>query len=200
MVQQVKEQIKLKELWFRLILKDYLNYLRKDGNMVIGNPYVFSIMIDIVDEWNSDKSFNNGLLFMGINGVLIPKKITTATLNTEIFPLIRKLKNPMKNKDIFKMEKKEAFSCIYEQTFPSAYDVENDYSYYITPFEFENNNCLIFMVGDGEQIRILASEVEYIKEESTHNLQKLDVIETYISNEELEKIVEKLSIFHMNSR
>jgi len=43
--------------------------------MIIGNPYTFSIIIDIVDEWNIDKSFNNGLLFIGVNGVLIPDKI-----------------------------------------------------------------------------------------------------------------------------
>ena len=52
--------------------------------MIIGNPYTFSIIIDIVDEWNIDKSFNNGLLFIGVNGVLIPDKILNATLNVEI--------------------------------------------------------------------------------------------------------------------
>lgn len=57
--------------------------------MIIGNPYTFSIIIDIVDEWNIDKSFNNGLLFIGVNGVLIPDKILNATLNVEIPVLIK---------------------------------------------------------------------------------------------------------------
>ena len=61
--------------------------------MIIGNPYTFSIIIDIVDEWNIDKSFNNGLLFIGVNGVLIPDKILNATLNVEIPVLIKKLEN-----------------------------------------------------------------------------------------------------------
>ena len=63
--------------------------------MIIGNPYTFSIIIDIVDEWNIDKSFNNGLLFIGVNGVLIPDKILNATLNVEIPVLIKKLENPV---------------------------------------------------------------------------------------------------------
>ena len=64
--------------------------------MIIGNPYTFSIIIDIVDEWNIDKSFNNGLLFIGVNGVLIPDKILNATLNVEIPVLIKKLENPLR--------------------------------------------------------------------------------------------------------
>lgn len=164
--------------------------------MVIGDPYIFSIMIDVVDKWNVDRTFNNGLLFMSINGSLISSKITTTTLNAEVFQLIQTLKNPMVNEDIFHMEKKEAFISIYKLTFPNEYDVDNDYSYDITPHEFSDNNCFVFMVSDGEKIRILAaSELQYIKEESTHNLQDLNVIETYISYEELEEIIERLSMF-----
>lgn len=73
--------------------------------MIIGNPYTFSIIIDIVDEWNIDKSFNNGLLFIGVNGVLIPDKILNATLNVEIPVLIKKLENPVNDMEIFSMEK-----------------------------------------------------------------------------------------------
>lgn len=36
--------------------------------MVIGNPDIFTIMFDVIDDWNYDKAFNNGLLFMSIDG------------------------------------------------------------------------------------------------------------------------------------
>lgn len=54
------------------------------------------------------------------------------------------------------------------------------------------------MVSNGERISILtASELQYIKEESTHNLQDIDVVETYILKEELEIIIEKINLFEM---
>ena len=162
--------------------------------MIVGNPDAFSIMVDVVDAWNNDKAFNNGLLFMGIDGRLFMTEITTATLNVELPKLIESLKNPKENEYIFQMEKKEAFVHIYNLTNPSDWDLDRDYSYTITPNEFEDHNCLVFMVRNGEKIRILAaSELVYDKEESTHNLKNIDVAETYILKEELEEVIEKLS-------
>lgn len=166
--------------------------------MVIGDPYIFSIIIEVVDEWNENKVFNNGLLFMSIDGRLFLPKITNATLNAELFRLIENFKNPKINEEIFQMEKKEAFVYIYNLAYPSDWDLDNDYSYTVTPHEFEDNNCFVFMVSNGERIRILASsELQYIEEESTHNLQDIDVVETYILKEELEIIIEKLNQFEM---
>lgn len=162
--------------------------------MIIGNPDVFSIIIDIVDEWNIDKSFNNGLLFMAINGVLIPNKILSATLNTEVFSLIKKLENPVENTDIFSMEKNDAFICIYRQLFSDGYSDVN-YGYDITPWEFSDNGYFVFMVSNGKYIRILSAGLQYIMEESVYNLEGIDVKDAYISNEELKNIIEKLRIF-----
>ena len=36
--------------------------------MIIGDPYKFSIMLDMVEEWNIDSSFYNGILFFSIDG------------------------------------------------------------------------------------------------------------------------------------
>lgn len=197
-VQQIKEQIHLRASKFQLILKGYLIYLGKGGKMVIGDPYVFSIIIEVVDEWNENKVFNNGLLFMSINGILFLPKILNASLNCELSQLIERMKCPKINEDTFQMEKKEAFVHIYNLTYPNDWDADYDYSYIITPNEFEDNNCFVFMVSNGEKIRILAaSELQYIKEESTHNLQDIDVAEAYISKEELERIIEKLNFFEM---
>ena len=121
--------------------------------MVIGNPYKFSIMVDVVDEWNMDNTFNNGLLFMGIDGRLFLSKITNTALNAELFQLIKNLKRSKKNEEIFKMEKEQAFVYIYNLTYPTDWNTDNDYTYTITPYEFEDNNSFVFMVSNGERIR-----------------------------------------------
>lgn len=51
------------------------------------------------------------------------------------------------------------------------------------------------MVSDEAQVRILSARLEYIIEESCHNLEEMDVIDTYISNAELGKAVEQLKEF-----
>ena len=169
--------------------------------MVVGNPDVFSIMFDVVDEWNNDTTFNNGLLFMSIDGKIFLSELATATLNVELPQLIENLKSPTENKEIFHMEKKEAFTYIYGLTFPSDWDMDNDYSFDITPNEFGDCNCYVFIVSSEDKIRILAaSELQYIKEESTHNLQDINVTEAYFSKEELERMVEKLSMFEQQIR
>ena len=169
--------------------------------MVVGNPDIFSVMFDVVDEWNNDTTFNNGLLFMSIDGKIFLNELTTATLNVELPQLIENLKNPAENKEVFHMEKKEAFTYIYGLTFPSDWDTDNDYRYDITPNEFGDRNCYVFMVSSEDKIRILAaSGLQYIKEESTHNLQNINVTETYFSKEGLERMVEKLSMFEQQIR
>lgn len=169
--------------------------------MVVGKPDIFSIMFDVVDEWNNDTTFNNGLLFMSIDGKIFLSELTTATLNVELPQLIENLKSPAENKEIFHMGKEEAFAHIYGLTFPSDWDMNNDYSYDITPNEFGDRDCYVFMVSSEDKIRILAaSELQYIKEESTHNLQDINVAEIYLSKGELERMVEKLSMFEQQIR
>lgn len=165
--------------------------------MIIGNPYVFAITVDTVNAWNDDESFNNGLLFVDINGIRFPKNIISATLNTELYELVQKLENVKENKSIYKMKKEEAFIWIYRTTFPENYDIDNNYSYNLTPFVLEDNNCFVFMVGNGKEIRFLASELKYIVEESVHNLEGLEVVETYISVEKLQEMVKELKLYQL---
>lgn len=165
--------------------------------MIIGEPNLFSIFIDVVEEWNYDRSFNNGLLFVDINGTIFPNKIIEATLNTELYELIQNLENIKENTDVFFMGKEEAFVYIYKLVFPDDYDVDNDYSYNVTPFVLWDNNYFVFMVSNGHEIRILASELQYINEESVHNLHKLEVVEAYISVERLQAMTKRLKSFQL---
>ena len=166
--------------------------------MIVGEPNLFSIFVEVVGEWNCDNSFNNGLLFVNINETIFPDKIIEATLNTELCELIQNFENVKENMDIFSMEKDKAFEYIYKLTFPDSYDVDNDYSYNVTPFVLWDNNYFVFMVSNRNKIRILASKLQYIIEESVHNLQELEVEETYISVEKLQGMIKKLKSFQFD--
>ena len=77
---------------------------------------------------------------------------------------------------------------------------ETNCGYDISPWEFLDNDYFIFMVSDEAQVRILSARLEYIIEESCHNLEEMDVIDTYISNAELGKAVEQLKEFDKKNR
>ncbi len=168
--------------------------------MIIGKPYSFALFIDVVKDWNLDNSFNNGILFININQTIFPNKLIDATLNTELCELIDNFEHIKENNDLFMMEKNKAFECIYKLTFPDNYDIDNDYSYNVTPFALWDNDYFVFMVSSGKKIRILSSELTYSKEKSVHDLIGIEVIETFISVDELQDIVQELRAFQFKIR
>ena len=162
--------------------------------MILGDPYKFAIIIKIIKEWNISEAFGNGVLLFCVDGSIFPKEIFTASLNSEINPLKEKLKNIAANNEIFKMEKEAAFKKIYNITFPEDVDLDNDYQFDITPLSFPADNSYIFAVSDGARIRILASKLKYIREESRHKLKNINVYEAFISMEEMKEIVKELNV------
>ena len=165
--------------------------------MIIGEPNVFAFFFEVIAEWNDDNSFNNGLMFVNINEKIIPNKLLEATLNTELSELIQNLEKIKVNKNIFIMNKEDAFRQIYKLTFPNDYNTDNDYSYNVTPFVLWDNHYFIFMVSNGDEIRVLVSELKYLKEESLHELEELEVAETYISVKKMEEIINKMKMFQL---
>lgn len=163
--------------------------------MIIGDPCIFSISLEIVNEWNIDNSFNNGILFLYVNGRVFPKRIISTTLNTEVYELTQNLQNVRINTDIFQMKKNDAFIRIYKLVFSENYVTENDYSYDVTPFALADDNCFVFMVSNGQEIRILATQLQYLVEESVHSLKNLEIEEAYISVEKMHEILEVINAF-----
>lgn len=47
--------------------------------MIIGDPYVFSVIYDRVKLWNSTQEWNNGFFALSIYGELFPKRINNAS-------------------------------------------------------------------------------------------------------------------------
>ena len=88
------------------------------------------------------------------------------------------------------MEKEKAFVKMYNITFPEW--SHNDYQYFISSPSLEDYNCIAFVVSNGEQVRIMAAKLNYIIEESTHDLGNMDISETFITHDELNKIILEL--------
>lgn len=160
--------------------------------MIVGNPYKFSICIDTIKEWNIDRAFYNGVLFLCINGNLFPKKVVTATLSCEIPYLKKQFSNIAIDKQLYTMPKEEAFAEIYHITFPNHLNLDNDYRFDVSPLSFSDNHCFVFAVRNGEQVRILADALNYIVNDSIHELNNINVIETFITIDELNEIISNL--------
>ncbi len=165
--------------------------------MVLGDPDRFAVIFEIVDEWNIDSSFNNGILMFSVDGKVYPRnEIMNATLNFELPNLKRCMSDICVNEQIFGLSKYEAFINIYNLRFPKDRDVDGDYRYDISPVVFSDNNCLVFAVSNGDMMRVLAaSDLEYIKAESRHDLKNIEVNETYITIVKWNEILLKLSDF-----
>lgn len=162
--------------------------------MILGDPYKFSIIISTIKEWNLDDTFCNGVLLFCINGDFFPKYIVTSSLKGEVFYLKEKLINLSIDIELYKMQKNKAFVEIYNKVFPEDTNNDNDYRFDITPESCSDNNCYIFAVSNGKQARIMAAKLDYIIEESRHDLKDINVSETSIPITELEEIISELNI------
>lgn len=163
--------------------------------MILGNPYKFSVFISTIKEWNIDNEFCNGVLLFCIEGNIFPKKIVTATLKYEIQLLKEKLRNLITNEILYNMQRDKAFAEIYNITFPEDISIDNDYRFDITPESFADENCYVFAVSNGKEVRIMATKLNYIVEESRHELSNVDISETFIEIEDLNQIISQLEIY-----
>ncbi len=166
--------------------------------MILGNPYKFAIIIQTIKQWNENEStdnpFCNGVLLFCIDGNIYTEKIITATLKTEVNVLLENLHTIYVNKEIYPMKKEKAFKKSYHIIF-SEEDANNSYRFDISPYCFLDSQYYIFAVSDGNNIRILASKLKYIKKYSTHKLKNINISEAIISMKELNDIIYKLENF-----
>ena len=162
---------------------------------MLGDLYKFSIIINTIDEWNIDETWCNGILLFCVDGDFYPKEVISATLKSEV-PLLKKnLKNLTIDEELYNMQKDKAFVEIYNITFPSDTDIDNDYRFDISPLSFSDNHCFVFAISNGKQVRIMASKLNYIIKDSRHDLKSINVSETFIEISELNKIILDIDIF-----
>ena len=163
--------------------------------MIIGDPYEFAILSGVINEWNMDDTFCNGVLLFCVNGDIYPKEVATATLRCEIEYLKQKLRNLTTDKRLYILPPQQAFAEIYGITFPEDMDSDNEDCFDITPASLSDHNCFVFAVCDGVNIRILASELAYERENSRHRLENIIISETFLTVSELREIIAVLEGF-----
>lgn len=163
--------------------------------MIIGDPYKFAILSGVINEWNIDDTFCNGVLLFCVNGDIYPKEVVTATLRCEIEYLKQKLRNLTADKRLYTLPPQQAFAEIYGITFPEDMDSDNGDCFDITPASLSDHNCFVFAVCDGVNIRILASELAYERENSRHRLENIIISETFLTVSELREIIAVLEGF-----
>ncbi|MDE5583263.1 MAG: immunity 42 family protein [Ruminococcus sp.] len=162
--------------------------------MLIGNPDCFAVIVDVVECWNVDKTFQNGTLFFAVNGEIFPKEIQSATLSHDFHELIDLLKNIPVDEKIFSMPTEKAYRELHNLVYPENWwDIANDYRYMISTPSFSDRNYLVFAVGNGEKVRILAARPDYCKEESMDILDGIEITETFIDISDLNDMIDKLS-------
>lgn len=163
--------------------------------MIIGDPYKFAILSGVINEWNIDDTFCNGVLLFCVNGDIYPKEVATATLRCEIEYLKQKLRNLTTDKRLYILPPQQAFAEIYDITFPEDMDSDNGDCFDITPASLSDHNCFVFAVCDGVNIRTLASELAYERENSRHRLENIIISETFLTVGELREIIAVLEGF-----
>lgn len=163
--------------------------------MIIGDPYKFAILSGVINEWNIDDTFCNGVLLFCVNGDIYPKEVVTATLRCEIEYLRQKLRNLTTDKRLYTLPPQQAFAEIYGITFPEDMDNDNEDCFDITPASLSDHNCFVFAVCDGVNVRILASGLVYEMENCRHKLQDIAVSETFVSVSEMKEIISDLENF-----
>lgn len=82
--------------------------------MILGDPYKFAILSGMIDEWNIDHVFCNGILLFCVDGDIYPKEIVTATLRCEIESLKQKLRNFTIDKQLYALPPQQAFVSVRE--------------------------------------------------------------------------------------
>lgn len=163
--------------------------------MLLGDPYKFAIIMETIKEGDMvDDTWHNGVLLFCVDGAIFPKRILTAPLGCEITPLKENLGNIAVNDRIFHMKKREAFEHIYNTSYPENWDEDTDFQYEITPETFPEDNCDVFAVSDGDQVRILAAKSPRSKDTMRPVFNNATIKEAFISVQELKEIARALEI------
>ena len=179
----------------RIKEKIYLIYSKEENENVTGRPVQFAIILEKIKEGDMvDDTWHNGVLLFCVDGAIFPKRILTAPLGCEIAPLKENLENTAVNDRIFHMKKREAFGYIYNISYPEDWDEDTDFQYEIPPETFSEDNCDVFAVSDGDQVRILAAKCPRSKDTMRPIFKNAIIKETFISVQELKEIAQALEI------
>lgn len=160
--------------------------------MILGDPFEFAVIAQKVKDWNINDTHCYGTLLFCIDGEIFPKKINNTNIKFELSAPEETLKNLVVNDELYNMPKYEAFCKICDLVYPE--EIDNDYRFRLSPEIFIDVNCEVFIVSNGNHVRIMAaSDLIYNKEESRYELKDISISEIYITLDEFKKILSQFS-------
>ena len=141
--------------------------------MVFGDPLYFAISIEYLPFLNKKSEHKKGLFHFMIEGKLLPTAAKIVSLEEEIAYLTddNPLLNAPENKDLFLMNKVDAFTSIMNNMLPKklnpdieiADDFIPDWRYKASTPTQEADSCYAFAVGFNGKVRILAAHLPFFK-------------------------------------
>ena len=160
--------------------------------MISGDPFKFAVICDKVPEWNTDDTFNNGIMLISADGYIFPQdEIINITLSCAVREFIHSLENIPENKILYEEKDKNIlFKKIYEICYS---DDENFSGYNISPTEFLDNDIYIFAVKRADKIRVLISHATYDRENGRAVLGGITVREALININLIDIIISGLN-------
>ncbi len=158
--------------------------------MVIGDPYKFGIMIDIVDYW-SDADFKNGILNYLINGKFYPEFIYTNCLSSDLYYLLSKnytIDNSIKNDSpLFDLEKINLIEALYNE--------EDNNRFKISTVTMEDYGYYLYFVPKLNNVRVIGSNIILNSEEYSYS----DMIDIIIPKEDFCKVIKRFKEYYFTN-
>ena len=163
--------------------------------MIVGDPYLLSVIAEKVSEWNATKDDDNGFISLCIDGNLFPKHMINATINTSLFDILKVLKAIPEDETLASMNYEQSFEAIYNRVFPSDYEIENDYRYLLAPYAITDEGCHVFAVRTRDKIRIMGAELQYDIENSRHILSDIVINVAEVSDGYIQKLIQGIESY-----
>lgn len=169
--------------------------------MLLGYPYKFAFLLEHIPEWD-DGSFIQGMMFLMINEKIYPNEPWTATFSTELPMLLDEkyspMKNPVVNKELYSVEGRELYDRLMVITHSEELDALYDSSYYLPFMEINDLGWEVFVISDGEKVRLLVGKWNDSKSIDGRQYREkpefLDEVE--LTCEEYNSVIDKLEDFY----
>ena len=165
--------------------------------MVFGDPNKFSILMEYL-------YYKDGLFYFIVNGQMFPTFPFVSILaeNTLCLEQNNPLTNPPENKELFFMDKLDAYTQIMNKMNPEVLnrdfetpdDFEEDRSYNATTDNIGDDSSYVFAIGYQEQIRILVAKRSFLSGNPDDGYEwidydNLEVAEVILPKIEVQKII-----------
>ncbi|MDB0525054.1 immunity 42 family protein [Ralstonia solanacearum] len=124
--------------------------------MIFGDPDKFSIWLDAVDLWSTDR-FKNGCFAYFIGGKLFWSLKSTIGADINLLSKMHCLKNSVENVRLFNMPMMEAYVELCSSAFPSMdSDAErSDFTHLISVGSLMDEGHNVFLVEAGNDARLI---------------------------------------------